>query len=478
MSVALAVLAACETTQSDYAPPVSVPEGFSKSGSSVLPDRWWLSLNDPVLDELMDQALSGNLNIRSAWDRLFQAEAEVRKAGAGLFPTLDADAGISGTRKTASVSSGGRDSSSAADLSLGLSSSYEVDLWGRVRSGRDAEEFDLRASEEDLKTTAITLSSEVAATWYQLVEEYGQIDLLNDQADTNRRVLEVITLRFRRGQADAADVIQQRQLIESNRGDRILAESRARVLEHKLSILLGLPPRELEVPRINALVTLPDLPETGVPADLVRRRPDIRKAYFNVLAADRRTAVAVADRFPKLTLTADVGTSGEYVRDLFNNWLGTLAAGLTAPLFDAGERKAEVARTRAVTSEALHDYGQTVLDSLQEVEDALVQEANQRTYIASLEQQIDLSEQALERIRDTYISGTGDYLSVLDALLTDQNLARTLLEAQRELIEFRVDLCRALGGGWQLPRPAAPAAAGKAEKTRNWERVSLTEQGA
>jgi outer membrane protein, multidrug efflux system len=475
VSAALLLLAACETTKSDYAPPVRVPEKFSESGGAALPEKWWISLEDPVLDELMDQALAGNLGIRSAWDRLVQAEAELKKAGSGLLPTLDGDAGVSGTRKTVSTSTG-RNATTTTDLSLGLSSSYEVDLWGRVSSGRDAEEFDLRASEEDLKTAAITLSSEVAQTWYQLVEKYGQIDLLNDQADTNKRVLEVITLRFRRGQADAGNVIQQRQLIESNRGDRVIAESQARVLEHKLSILLGLPPRDLEVPRINALVMLPGLPDTGVPADLVRRRPDIRKAYFTVLAADQRTAVAVADRFPKLTLSANVGTSGEYVRDLFNNWLGTLAGGLVAPLFDAGKRKAEVERTRAVTSEALHNYGQTVLDSLQEVEDALVQEENHRTYISSLEQQIELSEQALERIRDTYISGSGDYLSVLDALLTDQNLARTLLQAQRELIEYRVDLCKALGGGWQLPRPSSAITSSEGE-VPNGQQARRPDQG-
>ncbi|MBL6946404.1 MAG: efflux transporter outer membrane subunit [Rhodospirillales bacterium] len=477
LSVALIFLSACETTKSEYAPPVQVPAQFSESGETALPDKWWVSLNDPVLNEMMEQALAGNLSIRSAWDRLMQAEAEAKKARADLLPTLDGDAGISGTRKKATATTGGRTITSTSDLSLGFSSSYEVDLWGSVRSSRDAEAYDLQASGEDLKTAAITLSSEVAATWYQLVEKYGQIDLLNDQADTNRRVLEVITLRFRRGQADAANVLQQRQLVESRRGDRIVAESQARVLEHKLSILMGHPPRGLEIPRINALAILPALPDTGVPADLVQRRPDIRKAYFNVMAADRRTAVAVADRFPKLTLTANVNTSGEYVRDLFSNWLGTLAGGLAAPLFDAGKRKAEVERTRAVTAEALHGYGQTVLDSLQEVEDALAQEMNQRRYIASLEQQIDLSEQALERLRDTYISGNGDYLSVLDALLTDQNLARTLLQAQRELIEFRVDLCKAIGGGWELPRPQSPAMATKRQNPPEEERAAGPNQG-
>lgn len=452
---AAGLVSACQTTENDYTPPVQLPAQFTESGEAALPDEWWRSFDDPVLDELIEQALAGSLTIRAAWDRLAQARATATKAGASLFPTLDGEAGASRQRQKAIVSSTNSRQrvTSATDLSLGLVGSYEVDLWGELRSSRDAARFDLNASEEDLKTAAITLSAEVAVIWYQMIEQYGQIDLLLSQAETNEKVLEVVTLRFRRGQVQATDVLRQRQLVESNRGDLILAETKAQVLGHQLAILLGRTPTALDVPRVNALMTLPDLPDTGIPADLVNRRPDIRKAYFDVLAADRRTAAAVADRFPRLTLTARTTTSGEDLRDLFDNWLASLAANLVAPLFDAGERKAEVERTRAVTSQALNEYGQTVLESLGEVEDALIQEANQRTYIASLEKQIELSDQAVERVRDTYISGGEDYLRVLDALLTIQSLERTYLEAQRQLIEFRIDLCRALGGGWEITAP-------------------------
>lgn len=449
------VLAGCQTTSTDYAPPVAVPDGFSAAGTTALPDTWWQSFDDPVLDDLIAQALGGNLNVRSAWDRLVQAEAVARKAGAGLLPSIDGEADLSGTRKKAANSAGRRVITSSSEISLGLSSSYEVDLWGEIRSTRDAARFDLSASEEDLKTAAITLTADVAATWYQLVEKYGQKDLLASQMATNQQILEVVTLRFRRGQVSATDVLQQRQQIESKQGDIVSTDSDIAVLRHQLAILLGKAPTELEAPRVNALLTLPALPDTGLPAELIRRRPDIRKAYFKVQAADRRTAAAIADRFPRLTLAATVNTSGELVRDLFNNWLGSLAAGLVAPLFDAGERAAEVDRTRAVTAEALNDYGATVLDSLGEVEDALSRESHQRQYLASLEKQIDLSDQAFQRIRDTYVSGASDYLKVLDALLTNQTLERTHLEAQRKLIEYRVNLCRALGGGWEMIRPAS-----------------------
>jgi len=449
-------ISACQTTGLDSRPPVTLPAAFSATGTATLPDKWWRAFDDPVLDDLIEDALADNLSIHSAWDRLVQAEATARKAGASLLPSLNAEVGLSGTRQkgqSTNSNSSRRVISSTSDLSLGLSSSYEVDLWGGIASTRDAAGLDANASEEDLKTAAITLASDVTKTWYQLIEAYGQIDLLRRQLATDEQVLEIVTLKFRRGQVTASDVLQQRQQVESKRGDLAITESQSRVLEHKMAILLGKAPTSLEIPQINALVTLPDLPGTGLPVNLVQRRPDLRRAYFAVLAADRRTAAAIADRFPSLTLTARVETSGEYVRDLFTNWLGSLAAGLVAPLFDADLRAAEVERTRAVTSEALNDYGTAVLDALGEVEDALVQEANQRRYLTSLESQIELADQAFQRIRDTYIGGAADYIEVLNALLTSQALERTYLQAQRQLIEYRVDLYRALGGGWEMSRP-------------------------
>lgn len=451
-----AAVAACEmTTGADLRAPVAaIPADFSASGTAERPDRWWRSLDDPVLEELIAEALNDNLGIRSAWDRLVQAEATARKAGAALLPTVDGALNMSGSRQKSTTSSGRQLVESESALTAALGTSYEVDLWGRIGSTRDAAELDARASAEDLKTAALTLSAEVARTWYQLVESQGQLDLLRGQLETSEQVLEVVTLRFRRGQVSASDVLQQRQQVEANRGDIVAVEAQIEVLRHTLAVLLGQAPTMLEVPRVNALVTLPPLPETGVPGDLLVRRPDLRRAYFQVLAADERTAAAIADRFPRLTLTADVSASGEVARDLFSNWLGTLAAGLTAPIFDGGSRAAEVERTRAVTSEALNDYGAAFLDSLAEVEDALAQEAAQRRVIESLERQLELSDQAFDRIRDAYISGGEDYLRVLDALLTQQSLERSHLEAQRRLIEYRIDLYRALAGGWEMERPA------------------------
>jgi len=430
----------------------TVPSAFSSSGTEVLPVLWWDSFNDPELNRLIERALDQNFSLRSVWDRLAQAEAVARKAGAPLWPSVN---GVFDAARSRSVVEGRlpKETVYSSELSLGLVASYEVDLWGRVRSTRDAAALDVLASQEQLQAAAITLSAQVAAVWYGLVEQRGQVEVLKRQMKVNEDVLEVITARFRGGQAGAADVLRQQQLVESNRGSLVTAEASVGLLEHQLAILLGQPPKTVVAAAQSSLPEPQPLPQTGLPADLVRNRPDIRQAYFDVMAADRRVAAAVADRFPKISLSAGINTSGADWEDLFNNWAATLAGNVVAPLFDAGSRKAEVERTRAVVSESLNTYSQSVLNALGEVEDALESERRQREYLASLEQQLTLSKRTIDRIKDGYLHGAVNYIDVLQSLVSQQSLERSQLQARRDLLLYRVDLCRSLAAGWELTRP-------------------------
>ena len=445
----LAVLASgCSPAIHELKTPVVVPEKFSEAGGSPLPDRWWLSFGDPVLNTLINQALANNFDLKTAWDRLRQAEALARGTGADLFPALDAEVENSRNRFREDG-----ETDEGHSYSLGLAASYELDLWGRIKASRDAAAFEAQASAQDLQAAALSLSAQVAGTWYQLVEQYGQLDILSEQIVTNNQVLELVTLQFRTGQVGIADMLQQRQLVESNQGEKTQVAAQVKVLEHQLSILIGSLPGQLAIPWETSFIDLPPMPQTGLPAELIQRRPDIRSAYYTVQGADRDLAAAIADRFPRLSLTAGLDTSGVHTRDLFDNWLATLAANLVTPIIDGGLRKAEVDRTRAVASEALHAYGQSILNALGEVEDALVQEQHRRGFIVSLDKQLGLAGQVIERVRDRYLQGTVDYQRVLDALLSQQELQQSLLSAKRDLVQYRIDLCRALGGGWTLERP-------------------------
>jgi outer membrane protein, multidrug efflux system len=467
--VVLVALAGCAAVPVEPESPVRLPESFSDGGETPLPDRWWTVFGDSDLDALVERAVAGNFSLRAAWSRLEQARAKARKAGAALSPTLDVQSSVSRSRavNTIETPTGGenRTTTYSTGLNAGLVAGYEVDLWGRVRSSRDAAALDAEATEADLRTAAMTLAAEVATSWFRLSEQAEQIALLDGQIETNERILELTELRFRRGQVGAEDVLRQRQVVEAKCGERIAARETAEVLELSLAVLVGETPDGSVVERRGKLVALPDLPATGLPADLIGRRPDVASAWIRVLVADRRTAAAVADRYPRLSLSARVETSGAEVSDLFSDWLASLAANLTAPLIDGGSRAAEVDRTRAAASEALSSYGQTVLEAIEDVETALVQESRQRESIASLEKQIVLLAGVLERTQDAYTKGAGDYLRVLDALGTQQALQRSLLSARLDLVLNRVDLCRALGGGWTLVPPASPKELAKMEKT-------------
>lgn len=447
LSVGIIFLTACSPQITRRVSFIQPQAEFSAKGAVQLPDEWWLTFADPTLDSLIAQALSGNFNLQSAWDRLDQARLVARKAGADLTPQLSGEAGLSATRSRANSHT-----DSAQSFSLGLVASYEIDLWGRIRSTREAAELDVLASEEILQTAGLTLSAEVATIWFQLLEQRGQIDILKAQEQTNKQALELISLQFRSGQVGIADLLQQRQVVESRRGDQALATGRVQILQNQLAVLLGVPPNQAFGFDGSAFAELPPLPATGLQSSLLEQRPDVRAAWLQLKAADQRVAAAVADHFPRLSLAGRYSTSGEQIEELFDNWLASLAANLLTPLLDGGRRRAEVERNQSAAAEAFHDYSQTVLEALLEVENALAQEQSQQEYLVSIDRQLKLAEQSTERIRDRYLNGAEDYQRILSALLSEQSLQRTRLSARRELFVNRVNLCRALAGGWEMTR--------------------------
>jgi len=454
--LALLVLAGCRVNAPSTASSVVLPAAFSSRGQVVAPARWWRALEDEQLNALMERALTGSLDLLTAWDRLAQAEALARRAGAELEPSLTGEADLSRTR----TRTDGVGTASATRVGAGLIAGYEVDLWRRVRATRDAAALAARASREDVGATALLLTAQVASTWYRLLDQIGQLAVLDEQLRVNQEYLDLMTFRFERPAVERkvslVDLLQQRQLVEATRAEKHRAEAARRVLEHQLAVLIGAAPDPEMAVADATLPNLPPLPQTGVPAEVLRQRPDIRAAELRLEAASREVAAAIANRFPRLSLTARAEAWGDSARGLFDNWLASLAANLTAPLLDGGLRAAEVDRTRAVAAERLHAYGRVLLDAMREVEDALVQERQQVLLLASLEEQISLATRAADQARERYISAGEDYLRVLTAIVAQQRLQRDRLTAKRQLIEFRIALYQALGGDLGLARPAEP----------------------
>ncbi len=438
----LSLLSACAVTVKDIPEPVILPAKFSAAGQAKQQDKWWQAFNDSALNHLCKQALANNFSLLAAFNRLDQARAIAKRSGAALIPQVDANLLASKATKQ---------SIRENDFVLGLQASYELDLWGRIRSAVNAAKLDVNAAQEDVFSAAISLTAEIAATWYRLMEQRQQLLLLDKQIEINRNNVTLVTVRFRGAQATAADVFQQQQLLESVIGSRFTVVSTIAVLENQLAVLTGKPPGTIALPDFAAFPTMPELPNTGLSLELMQRRPDIRKAYFVVQAADQRIASAIADRFPKLSLSASLEANSPDLQSLLNNWLATVAGNLVLPVIDGRRRVAEVERNQAVSAEALNNYATLLLNAVKEVENALVQERQQHSVVANLEQQVELATQASNLIRLRYINGAIDFLRVLSSVLSQQGLERDLLTARQQLLQYRINLYRALAGNFPLP---------------------------
>jgi len=437
-----------EVHRKDVSPIISPPSSFSKSGSELLTEKWWESFKDSQLNALIEQAINNNFTIRSAWDRLSQAEQIAVKSGASLLPGVDYQADVKRTRNEIS-----NNVTYTSNYSIGLFASYEVDLWGRVRSSQQAAILDAEAAKENVNTAAITLSASIAKTWYQLAEAKEQKMVISNQLDTNQKMLDIITIQFKQGQINAADVFRQRQLVESSRGQLIQIQETIILLQHQLSILIGKNPRQWWADDTIELFAPPELPEMSVPSDILQRRPDVFSSYKVIQAADFRVAAAIEDQYPRISISSTVDTSAGRAGDLFDDWLVNLAGNMAGPLFDAGIRKAEVERTRAVLSQSINDYAQTTLQAVKEVEDAINKEHYQRRFILNLQNQLTLANQTFKSTRLNYLNGQLDYLRVLESLVSKQSLERNELAARRVIVEHRIDLCRSIAGSWEMTRP-------------------------
>lgn len=441
-------VAGCTYKQGAVEAPVELPAVFSQTGSNEQPDKWWLAFKDPELNTLVERALKDNFSLKASWEKLNQVRAVYLKSRSGMFPTLDGEAGAART-----VNKNGGSRVETDKLILGLSAQYEVDLWGEIDSTIEAARLDVNASAADLETAAMTVAASVARSWYGLVAQDLSIRILEKQIEINSKGLELIMAQFRTGQVPMADVLQQRQLIESKIGERVKLEAEKKQSQHQLEILTGRTPGENSYQVPDQLTLLPPLPSTGIPSELILSRPDVRSAFHNLEAADARIAVAVADRFPALRLSLSLETSGSSAGDIFNNYLSSVAASLVGPIFDGGRRKAEVDRTRAVAAENLNKYAQTILTAVQEVEDALVVEKQQLLYLESLQAQLNYAQKTMAQVKERYLKGVENYQRILTALISLQGLEQSILNANRDLLLNRIQLCRALGGGWGYGLP-------------------------
>ncbi len=446
--ILILILSSCTPRLAPQEAPIQDPQEFTATGTASLPENWWQSFEDPVLDSLVQQGLQENLFLAGNWQEYKAALAVVKRERSFLFPQVDGFAGIDKNTPQGNFSQD-------FQLQTGLAASYEIDLWGRIRAGIQAEKFNAQAVLRDYQAAAMTISAEISITWYQLLTARRQLELINQQIKTNEDIVKLIRARFAGGQIRAVDILRQEQLLESTRDQKIFYETNLEILKNRLAVLLGRPPQNIEEFSSGIIPNLPPLPETGLPLELVRRRPDLQRAYSLVLAADRELAFAVRSKFPVISIEAQGRFNSADINKLFENWTYSLAGNLVAPLIYGGRLSAEADRAEAVKNQRLFEYGQAVLTAFEEVENALFQEYKQIERLEVLERRLDLSAKTSKQLRIEFLNGLSPYLDVLLALDEQQQLEREILEARQELLEIRIGLYRALAGAFDPPETSS-----------------------
>ncbi|MBD1401110.1 efflux transporter outer membrane subunit [Pelovirga terrestris] len=440
------MLMACSPLTPPPAAELTIPATYSipvaAHGERVIED-WWLDVADPQLKELQAQLVRDNLNLRQAFLRLDQLEARQRTAQAGLFPTLTLNGG---GRREQTVGQNGENQTSTGRLTL--AAAYEIDLWQRLRHRTDAAELRLLVGEEEVRTLLLSLSARLAELYFIGVEQRAQLDLLKQRLDHNQELVRIIAERYQAGLAAAAELYQAQQNLAQMEAQIPLFEITLNQTSNAMALLLGQPPGHIRIERTD-LPTLSNIIDIGLPASLLRRRPDVSAALLELDAADRELAAALADRLPRLDLSANIGRSvtrlsGGDVTGTF--W--SLALGLTQPLLDGGRLKAASDLQLAIRDEKQLAGQLTILTAIEEVESALLAEQGSFRREQLLEQQQEMNNQVLKIRTENYLLGLTDSLELLRSEMAQLDVRSQQLSNRRQLIGHRISLIRALGGHW------------------------------
>jgi NodT family efflux transporter outer membrane factor (OMF) lipoprotein len=425
---------------------IDMPSSYSNLENKPAPPigRWWEQFNDPKLNYLMEEAFIQNLDIVQAYERLEQSRQVLLKTDSsrGLGLNVEGSAG----RARQSVLS--RSVTSNA-YGLSVAAQYELDIWGKLKSGTSAARLDVMASEQDLKALYISISAQLADLYYLAVEQQEQLDLSDQAIDSFQDTLDRVERRYRSGIVPALDVYQSRQNLSSAKAQKPLFESALRTSLNAIAVLIT------QFPDRNTILTASTMNDTpvfkaGVPSQLLMRRPDINAALLRLTASNERIGIAISDRFPSFNLSGNYGGSSEELRDILDspNIIWNILMQIAQPVLDAGNRKAEVDRTKAAFREDLALYHKTVLNAFREVEDSLTQISTSEVRIKMLNETVSASEDSLRLALDRYMQGLSDYLPVLTEQVRHFTAKSNLLSAKRQLISDRIQLARSLGGHW------------------------------
>lgn len=507
----------CEVGPNYKAPPTNPPPRFGAAAtqpSATQPakqpaeavdlGRWWESFHDPALNRLIAQGIHSNLDVRLAQARVLEARAELQGNVATLFPTVDAGAsyarsrtsnnaitlggstgpgssttsggtttggtgtGGTGTGGTGGTSSSGTTSSSPFAIAIGTTNLYEagfdagweIDVFGGTRRAIEAAKATMEAQIDARRNAMITLLSEVAQNYIILRGVQQELAIVRSNVESQNDFLDLTRAKFRAGIATDLDVARQEAQVASTESEMPTLETEIQQAIHRLGVLLDRNPTDLEA-ELTPIGPLPGGPPevpAGLPSELLRRRPDVLQAERQLAASNANIGVATADLFPKFSLTGSFGFESLQLKSWFNSPSEFWSFGPTVQwrIFDAGQIFANIRVQNARQHEALIQYRQAVLQSLSDVEDALVAYHKEQTRREALQRSVEANERSVALAKQLNQAGLVDFLNVLTA---EQNLFVSqdqLSQSNQTVSTNLVALYKALGGGWEVTEQPAP----------------------
>jgi outer membrane protein, multidrug efflux system len=436
--------------------------------------RWWTVFNDLLLNSLAERAVRSNLDLRLAEARIREARATRAVTASAAWPTVNVSGSY--TRNRASENaigvptqgavfapgqsavvapSGGGANLDQNFYQSGFDANWEIDVFGGVRRSVEAADATVEATVEDRRDVLVTLLGEVARNYIDLRGFQRRLGVARANLKTQHDTLELTQVRFQAGLASDLDVAQQEAQVNTTEAQIPTLESSLKQVAYVLDVLLGSQPGTLwnELAKETAIPNLPPEVLVGLPSDLLRRRPDIRRAERQLAAATAQIGAAMADLFPKFSLTGTAGLQSVSASDWFTRGSRFWSIGptITWPVFDAGRIRANIEIRNAQQEQALTLYERSVLIAFQDVETALVNYANEQARYRSLTDAVTANRRAVTMANELYIRGLNDFLNVLDTQRSLYVTESELAQSQATMATNIVALYKALGGGWESP---------------------------
>ncbi len=406
---------------------------------------WWEIYTDSVLQGLIETALENNKDVLIAASRLKQFWASKKIADAGMFPAVDAN--VSAERDMENA--GGDNRLLDTELQLGLNMSWELDLWGNIRWGKEAAYADYFASLEAQRALKLGIIAEVASTYFSLVALDEELRIVEKTLESRKEGARIANLRFSGGLTSQTAVQQAQVELANTRTLVPVLENRRRATENQLALLLGSYNNTIERGKAMAEQKLPSELPVGLPADLLTRRPDIREAEQRLIAANALVGVAVTNRFPRIALTANAGLQNSELSNLLKSPFWFIAGDVLTPLFAAGRIKNEQRISEAVYEEEIYAYQKSVLQAFHEVNSTVFTYEKAQEVTAAQRNLVRAAREYQRLAEVQYLNGVIAYLDLLDAQRSLLNAEIDLNNSKRDELLVFVNLYKALGGGWQ-----------------------------